>query len=114
MSGFVSVHKKGSVKLGLTLGGIDAGFPCARKRRPSDDTLLFLQHPHAPFHPCLHRSPSMKHIGVKNPAIDNEREATRRLLLCRNDACYTLLVAIKRGMLPLASKPCKESKTNLR
>ena len=31
MSGFVSVHKKGSVKLGLTLGGIDAGFPCARK-----------------------------------------------------------------------------------
>ena len=56
----------------------------------------------------------MKHIGVKNLAIDNEREATRRLLLCRNDACYTLLVAIKRGMLLLASKPCKESKTNLR
>ena len=47
-------------------------------------------------------------------AMDNESEATRRLLLCRNDACYTLLVAIKRGMLPLASKPCKESKTNLR
>ena len=31
MSGCVSVHKKGSVKLGLTLGGIDAGFPYARK-----------------------------------------------------------------------------------
>ena len=114
MSGFVSVHKKGSVKLGLTPGGIDAGFPCgpeikAFRRYPplpstSARTLPPLSAPLAFYE--THRS--------EKSAIDNEREATRRLLLCRNDACYTLLVAIKRGMLPLASKPCKETKTNLR
>jgi hypothetical protein len=114
MSGFVSVHKKGSVKLSLTLGGIDAGFPCrpkikAFRRYPplpstSARTLPSLSAPLAFYE--TRRS--------ETSAMDSEREATRRLLLCRNDACYTLLVAIKRGMLPLASKPCKEAKTNRR
>jgi hypothetical protein len=34
------------------------------------------------------------------------------LILCRNAACYGLGVAIWRGKLPLASKPCKGAKTN--